>query len=212
LEIELKYKIKDKALMSGILGDEWLASIEEKGTREQLFMKAAYFDTECHILSKNDIAFRVRMEGSRLVASLKWNDTGSDGLHMREEVNVPVDDPKCFIAPSPEIFGESDVGKDVIDLLNGRPLRSILEMSFLRSKFRIDTGEAICELSMDDGEIVTDFGNCRISEMEIELFSGEKEGLLRVGEKIAEKYGLEPERESKYARGLRLAIGCEGGK
>jgi triphosphatase len=204
LEIELKYRLIGKEQIATILADEYLAGIEEKNSREQVFMKAAYFDTEDYILSKNDVAFRVRMEGNRLVASLKWNDSSADGLHMREEVNVPVDDPSCFLRPEPEIFKESEVGKDVAELLNGKPLQSVLEMKFLRSKLRIDTGGVICELSLDDGDIITDFGQARICEMEIELFSGSRDEMLGLGKTLAERHGLAAEPESKYLRGLRL--------
>jgi inorganic triphosphatase YgiF len=208
LEIELKYKLHDKRLLTMIPNDEYLVGIEEKGTREQLFMKAAYFDTEDYILSKNDIAFRVRMEGSRIIASLKWNDSSEGGLYTREEINVPVDDPACFLMPDPLLFRESEVGKDVAELLNGRPLVSMFEMKFLRNRFRVDTGDAICEVSLDDGDIITDFGACHVAEMEIELFSGGKGELSKLGAMLAEKYELAPELESKYARGLKL-IGKE---
>jgi triphosphatase len=204
LEFELKYKLHDKKLLTIIPSDEYLTSIEEKGTREQVFMKSAYFDTETYVLSKNDIAFRVRMDGNRIIASLKWNDSGDNGLYTREEINVPVDDPACFLMPDPNLFKESEMGKDIADLLNGKPLVSILETKFLRDRFRVDTGDAICEVSLDDGDIITDFGELHITEMEIELFSGGKEELLKLGKTLADKYGLEPELESKYARGLKL--------
>jgi inorganic triphosphatase YgiF len=68
----------------------------------------------------------------------------------------------------------------------------------------VDTGDAICEISLDDGDIITDFGELHITEMEIELFSGGREGLIKFGAALAEKYGLEPELESKYARGLKM--------
>jgi triphosphatase len=204
LEVELKYKIRDKEMMAEILKDACLAGMEEKGSREQVCMKAVYFDTEDYVLSKNDVAFRVRMEGKRIIASLKWNGSNSGGLHVREEINVPVNDPACFTAPDPGVFRESEAGKDVLELLNKRPLRGILEMKFLRSKLRIDAGSAICEVSADEGEIYTDFGTRPILELEIELFSGDRETLLAIGGKLAETYGLEPEPCSKYARGLEM--------
>jgi len=46
-------------------------------------MKAAYFDTDDYILSKNDIAFRVRMEGTRIVASLKWKAPAGWSAYQR---------------------------------------------------------------------------------------------------------------------------------
>ena len=200
----MKYGIGDKETAKSIWEDEYLLSIEEKDSRERVYMKASYFDTDDYILSKNDIAFRVRMEGSRIVASLKCNGACVDGLHTREEINVPVNDEACFIMPDPEIFKESDIGRDMIALVQGKALHSLLETRFLRSRMRIDTGKSICEVALDEGEIVTDFGNLPICEMEIELFSGDQEDVLRIGKTLAEKYQLTAEDRSKYARGLKL--------
>ena len=205
MEIEMKYGIEDKGIAKSIWEDEYLSSIVEKDSREKVFMKAAYFDTDDFILSKNDIAFRVRMEGSRIVASLKWKGASVDGLHTREEINVPVSDEACcLIMPDPEIFKESDIGRYMIELIQGRPLHSLLETRFLRSRMRIDTGRSICEVAIDEGEIVTDYGTLPICELEIELFSGNQEDVLRIGKMLAEKYHLVAENKSKYARGLKL--------
>jgi inorganic triphosphatase YgiF len=204
MEIEMKYGIRDKETAKRIWEDEYLLSIEEKDSREKVYMKASYFDTDDYILSKNDIAFRIRMEGSRIVASLKWKGASVDGLHTREEINVPVNDEACFILPDPEIFKESDIGRDMIALVSGKPLHSLLETRFLRSRMRVDTGNTICEVAIDEGEIVTDFGNLPICELEIELFSGDQEDVIRIGQTLAEKYELTAEDRSKYARGLKL--------
>jgi Uncharacterized conserved protein len=204
MEIEMKYGIKDKETAKSIWEDEYLLSIEEKDSREKVYMKASYFDTDDYILSKNDIAFRIRMEGCRIVASLKWNGNSIGGLHTREEINVPVNDEACFIMPNPDIFKESDIGRDMIALVNGNRLHSLLETCYLRSKMRIDTGKSICEVAIDEGEIVTDFGTLPICELEIELFSGDQEDVPHIGATLAEKYQLAPEDRSKYARGLKL--------
>ncbi len=204
MEIEMKYGIEDKEIAESIWEDEYLLSIEEKDSREKVYMKASYFDTDDYVLSKSDIAFRVRMEGSRIVASLKWNGASDAGLHTREEVNVPINDETCFIMPNPEIFKESDIGRELIALIQEKPLHSLLETRFLRRRLRVDTGKSICEVAIDEGEIVTDFGNLPICELEIELFSGDQEDVSQIGETLAEKYRLVIENRSKYARGLKL--------
>lgn len=204
MEIEMKYGINDKEIAANIWDDEYLLSIEESDTREKILMKAAYFDTEDFILSKNDIALRVRMEGTRIVATLKWKGKNEGGLHIREEINVPVNDEACFIMPDPQIFKESEIGQEVIALIGFKKLHSIMETNFLRSRFRIDSGNGIMEVSIDNGDIIADKGTAPICELEIELFSGEQEALKVVTEKIALKYGLEAETRSKYARGLAL--------
>lgn len=211
MEVELKYLIDSKETADELFNDAYLFSIEEKETREKVFFKAAYFDTKDYILSKHDIAFRVRMEGEQLVASLKWRGKVEAGLHRREEINVPVDDPQCYIMPSPEIFAESDIGKEVIRLVGENQLVSLMEMGFLRSRFRVDTGNSIIEVALDMGEILTDSGNLPIQEVELELYSGEESGLLELGEKLSRTYELLPFNESKYLRGRKqLGIEKEG--
>ncbi|MDD4583609.1 MAG: CYTH domain-containing protein [Eubacteriales bacterium] len=204
MEIEMKYGIKDKDSAEAIWEDDFLNEMGDVDARETVFMKAAYFDTKDHILSKNDIAFRVRMEGNRIVASLKWNGSGEEGLHIRKEINVPVDDPACFIQPSPDLFKESDTGRMLMNLIGDQLIYSILEIHFLRRRLRLDTGDSIVEVAVDTGEIITDFGNLPICELEIELFSGEKEDVKAIGTKLAEKYNLVPLNVSKYARGLNF--------
>ncbi len=202
MEVEMKYRIKDKKQAEEIWEDDYLSSMEEPNTREKLLMKAVYFDTDDFILSKNDIAFRVRKEENITVASLKWKGTNRGGLHIREELNVPVNDDSFFIVPDPEVFKESEIGREVVDMLKGKRLQSILETNFIRSNFRIDAKHSIMEVSIDRGNIITEKGDVPINEIEIELFSGEEETLEEIGKNIAEKYDLEPETRSKYLRGL----------
>jgi inorganic triphosphatase YgiF len=206
MEVELKYNITSKEQMDEIWEDQFLRQHEEKGSRRKIFMKAAYFDADYLILSKNDIAFRIRSEGDRVVGTLKWRDrdTAVSGLYIREEVNVPVKDEACFIAPKPEIFQESAEGRDLLNVLGGKPLHCVFEARFTRRKFRIDHGVAICEISLDEGEIVSDRGSVPISELEIELYSGKQEDLLEIGNIVVAKYGIRPEPRSKYSRGVEL--------
>ena len=51
---------------------------------------------------------------------------------------------------------------------------------------------------------MTPYGDEPISEVEIELFSGESEELECLGRKLCGKYHLEKESRSKYSRGIRI--------
>ena len=204
MEIEMKFAIPNKEVAEAIWQDEYLNSVGDASSREEIYMKSAYFDTEDKVLLKDNVAFRVRMEGNKVVASLKWKGGSAEGLHKREEINVPVDDPACFLQPSPEIFKESELGVDMMDLVGTEHLHSILEMNFIRKRIRADFKESIMELAIDMGEILTKDGEIPICELEIELFSGSEEDVKELGEIIKEKYNLEPLDASKYARGLNL--------
>jgi len=205
MEIELKYAIPDKGVAEYIWQDSDLSEMEEEGSREKLTFKAVYFDTEDNVLISNDIAFRVRMEGARVVASLKWNGKAEGALHTRQEINVPIDGEACLIMPDPAIFKESEIGRLLIELIAGKQLLSVMEVGFLRRRLRVDTIGSIIEVSIDSGDIVTDRGSAPLCELELELFSGQKDDLLALGEKLAKRYSLLPETQSKYARGLLLA-------
>ena len=200
MEIELKYSIPNKEVEQAIWENELYGLCEEKGSREELYLNAKYFDTENADLAKNKIAYRVRMEGDSPVATLKWKGYSEDGLHIREELNVPAND----LDPVPEIFRESTMGSQFADLVKDKELKCIMETKIYRKQFRIDTGEGIYEFSIDRGEIITDCGSIPISELEIELYSGDTSEIRRVGEKIQKKYGLEVENKSKYTRGMEL--------
>ncbi len=204
MEIEMKYAIESKEVADAIWEDDYLNEIGDEASREAVYVKSAYFDTEDLVLLKNDVAFRVRMEGNKVVASLKWNGSSKDGLHIREEVNVPVDDPACFLEPSSDIFRESDQGREMMKLIGEERLHSILEMNFIRRKLRVDYGESIMELAIDTGEIMTNDGEVSICELEIELFSGRQEDVTTLGDTLMSKYSLKPLDASKFARGLGL--------
>jgi inorganic triphosphatase YgiF len=207
MEIELKYKINGREQLEKIERDKFLASIAEKGSAATVTMKAAYFDTEDRLLMENDIAFRIRKEGDRLVGTLKWRDrdTGVSGLYARDEVSVPVADASCFLSPDPYIFKDSREGQAMLEAVSGQPLVLIFETVFTRRRFRVDSAGTICEVSFDTGEIIAGDRHAPIQELEIELFSGSKDELIRIGNKVAGAYGLEPEPLSKFARGRALA-------
>lgn len=205
MEIEMKYRIADKKQAEEIWEDPQILALCDLDSRETVLMKAIYFDTEDRLLSAHDMAFRIRMEGSRLVASLKWNGSVVDGCHRREEINVPVTDETYFLNPPADLFRESDQGQALLQLVGDAPLFSIMENRFLRRRMRADSGSAICEIAIDTGEIIADGGSMPICELEIELYSGETEEIQNLGSMLAEKYGLVPEARSKYARGLSMS-------
>ena len=200
MEIELKYNIPDAATADEIWDNELFKDYEEDGSREETFLAAKYFDTEDYDLSRNEIAYRVRKEGEHTVAALKWKGHSEDGLHVREEINVPVHSEE----PDPSVFKESKIGSQVMAFVGASTLHSILETLVNRRNLRIDTGEGIFEMSVDEGSIVTEYGEVPIREVELELYSGDTEELIKVGSLLRDKYNLTEEDESKYSRGMKL--------
>lgn len=200
MEIELKYSIPSQEIADEIWRDKLFFHLEEDDSRSEMCFDAKYFDTPDWDLSKNGVAYRVRKEGGRWVATLKTRGSSEGALHVREEINVPVADEK----PDPSVFMESDLGEKLMELIGSKQLYCLLETKVHRKQFRIDTGTGIFEFAVDDGWVVTPYGEEKLFEVEIELFSGETEELEQLGRTLSEKYGLEKEERSKYARGLAI--------
>lgn len=196
----MKYKIPAGVIAEDIWKDKIFSDMEEAGSREEIYLDARYFDTDDCDLAKNEIAYRIRREGERIVAALKWKGHSDGALHVREEINVPVISDEADVS----VFNESEIGRELMNIIEGKQVKCFLETKFHRRRFRIDTGTGIFELSVDTGRIVTDYGEEPISEVEIELFSGKKEELLELGKRLQNKYQLETEEISKYARGIEI--------
>lgn len=204
MEIELKYLIEDEAVIDKIFKDPYLSRIKDERTEEEIEMHAVYFDTEDRRLYREGIAFRVRKEGGRMVGTLKWNGFSEDGMHKREEINVPVDDEEKMRTPDIQIFCQSHMCEVLSKVVGKRTLIPLMDIYFMRRQVRIDTGRSISELSVDRGHVVCNGKSAPISELEIELYSGEEEDILALGGELAAKYDLKPEDTSKYKRGLDL--------
>ena len=200
MEIELKYRIPGEEIAERIWEDSLFAEIEEEDSREEVSMYAIYYDTAELDLARNKIAYRVRREDDRMIATLKWRGKSEDGLHTREELTVPVDESD----PDIDVFLESDIGDELQELTGEKEMVELMHPDIRRRRFRIDTGEGIFEISVDEGGVFAGGSQTPIREVEVELFSGEAEELVEIGRRLQEVYGLEPEDTSKYAKGIEL--------
>ena len=86
----------------------------------------------------------------------------------------------------------------------GKKLLPLMEVEFLRRQLMVDTGRSIDVVSLDLGQVKTPQGSSDIAELEIELYSGEREDMLALGSRLAAKYNLKMCDISKFQRGLAL--------
>lgn len=203
MEQEMKYSIPSKELSDIIWNNSIIEKYGDDSTRESLVMKAVYFDTEDMVLSKNNMTVRVRVEGERKFATLKWGGCSTNGFHERNEINVPVSD-ESFINPSVDMFKGSEDGEVLMQLAKDKPLINLLETRFLRRRIRLKYQQSLVELAIDYGSIITDAGEEPILELELELYAGNIDDLKKLGEEFAKEYGLSPENRTKFSRGVSL--------
>ena len=75
---------------------------------------------------------------------------------------------------------------------------------FTRNACSIDIGTAVVELALDQGILMGGGKETSLCEMEIELKDGSKEAAETFADYVAKKYGLVPEKKSKFRRALDL--------
>ncbi len=203
MEIELKYLFEDESSKDAIFDDKYIQKITDEGSEAVIPMRAIYLDTEDGALMKKEMAFRARFEGSKCVATLKWGGSAEDGLHIRGELNVAVEEDFAE-NPTIDVFRGSQIYDEIASAVGNARLMPVMEMNYVRREIRVDTGASISVLSVDEGEIKTAKGNLPILEMEIELYTGDKDDMIALGRKLEEKYRLKPGNRSKYQRGLEI--------
>lgn len=203
MEIELKFLVEEELTRERILQDDHLRKLAGEEALEVIPMKAVYYDTEEKDLLKKMYAFRVRYEDTRPVATMKWGGGAEEGLHQRGELNVTVNEvfSEC---PNVDIFKGSEIYEEIAEAVGEKPLIPVMEMEFVRKQMHVDTGKSISVVSFDEGEIRTAGGTAPISEVEVELYSGDQDDMIALGKELAAKYNLTPGNKSKYQRGLEL--------
>ena len=204
MEIEFKFKIDSSEIAESIFSDPEIMEITDDNSQEEINLYAIYFDTEDRRLSREGITVRTRKENDAYVATVKWNGGSENGLHQREEINIPMADDSKFHTPDVEIFAQSEMCETLKKVIGHRELLKRVEVIVLRKQIRIDTGKSICELSYDEGKVINQDKEGIISEMEVELYSGSREDMELFVEKLAKKYSLVPENRSKFRQGLEL--------
>jgi len=206
MEEETKHRIPDKETSEAIWKEVLAGDYGKVISSDTVVMKAVYFDTENRILKQNGIAMRVRCEGSNCFATLKWGSKESDqeGLNRHHEINVPVDGDTCFIAPPSNLFEQSIDGQNMETLIGSSTLVNLFETRVLRKRATLEKDKTIVELAIDEGLIVTDNAEEAISEMEVELMVGSISTTIDIANTIADKYDLQIEPKTKYARAIAL--------
>ena len=203
MEVELKYAVPDEQMAEWIWTDDELGAMCEEGSWSVARYNGYYYDTPECVLTENDIVFRIRHEGEKTVACLKWHSGGEGALHKREELNRTVDGEVPDTA-DPDIFSENEMGRHIRALIGEEELTRLMEVDVLRKSMRVDTGNSIVEISIDRGAVHTRNGDVPISEVELELYQGTEQSLLDLGNWLSEKYELESEEKSKFARGMEM--------
>lgn len=207
-ETELKLAI-DPSAVASLLRHPALRSVR-RGRMRTARLVAHYYDTVDARLARDDVALRVRHDGRRWIQTLKGpaEPTAGAGLQVRGEWEWPLPDAKL----DPALLAATPWRKLIAKATRrGRLARSFtteFERRTLPLVFADGTLAAFC---IDRGEIraVCDrrLRRVRISEVEIELMTGDAANLYRLALALQADLPLAVMTDSKAARGHALRCG-----
>jgi len=190
-EVELKLTLPSFAVQD-FLQDSQLGDYQG----EPLVLDNQYFDTDDLKLNQSHAALRIRKSQYGYVQTLKNKGTALAGLHVRGEWEYDI--PSAHIDWS--LFPQDVQIEDEIK----QAVKPLFKTDFNRHVWNVSFGESQIELVLDQGLICTNKHNAPISEIELELKSGDAADLFALALQLSQRYPLVPCDISKAERGYAL--------
>lgn len=161
-------------------------------------METTYYDTFDGRMSNLRWTLRRRFENGTSICTLKT--PAPDGSRREWEVecgSIMAAVPKlCQLGAPMELMALSVSG-----------LGQVCGAKFTRLALKLEIPGATVELALDKGVLLGGGRELLLREVEVELKDGSDSAALAFAKTLAEKYGLVPEKRSKYRRALGLARG-----
>ncbi|MDX8399320.1 MAG: CHAD domain-containing protein [Gallionellaceae bacterium] len=159
---------------------------------------SVYFDTPSLKLHHARMALRLRRVGKQWLQTLKGGGGVQAGLHLRNEWETPVAGEKLDFEAL-EAIGASPLKPSL-----RKKLQSVFVTDFTRSIRMVEFEGALIEMALDSGEVRAGESVHPISELELELKSGDALQLFRLALAIFELVPFEIESTSKAEYGYML--------
>lgn len=163
-------------------------------------LHSVYYDTPDLKLHSKAMALRLRHEGKKWLQTLKGGGSVQTGLHQRNEWETPVSAGKLD-------FRALTASNAPLPRGLQKKLQPVFVTDFSRNMRLLHFEGAEIELCMDSGEIRAGEKYCPISELELELKSGDPQQLFRLALALLDIVPLELEQTSKAEHGYRLLAG-----
>ncbi len=192
-EIELKLEVAPDATERLIADQSWLnASVCR--TERQL---SVYYDTPDFQLRKCGYSLRVRTVGDHFTQTLKSLESGA-GMFDRGEWASDIDGPEPDLAQLPNT---------PVSEVQAQHLEPVIRSEVDRTTCRIERSGCALELDVDLGTLSASTHETPVSEVELELLSGEPVAAIEVAQRIAAEIPVKLAVMSKAERGFALVDG-----
>jgi len=196
IETELKLRISSEHMMR-LKRHPFLRSMSIKPAISRK-LYSVYFDTPNLKLHHARMALRLRRIGKQYVQTLKGGGGVQAGLHLRNEWETPIAGEKLDFAAL-EAIGASPLKPSLRN-----KLQPLFLTDFTRSIRMVEFEGALIEMAFDSGEVRARESVHLISELELELKSGEPLQLFRLALALLDIVPLEIESTSKAEYGYNL--------
>lgn len=161
-------------------------------------METTYFDTPDSALAARHVTLRLRKENEDCVCTMKT--PLSDGSRREWECRSK------DILSGVETLRGLGAPDDLCDLVKSG-VTAVCGARFTRLAADIPTEDGMAELAIDSGILLGGGKKMPLCEVEIEHKSGSDQSTLELAAVIATRFGLSPEKKSKFRRALALAKG-----
>jgi triphosphatase len=162
-------------------------------------LRTIYFDTPEGSLRKKGIVLRIRKKGrAALVLGVKSTGTTPTSLFRRNEIEVRSRDHE----PNLALF-DRDTATMLMSIIGDRPLEAQFETQVKRRTTILNYGQSEVEASFDEGCIVNRQSRVPLTEVELELKSGNEVDLNAMAMQFAEALPLHLDFVSKSEKGFR---------
>lgn len=195
-EIELKLALPESAQTS--FGR--LALLKSAQDKQTFKLFNVYYDTPDLALREKGVTLRLRREGNRWLQTIKCVGEMRAGLSSRPEWEVP------YLGHFDFSVIEDESLRAWLDRRRLRDrLMPVFETNFQRTVWLLEP-EPVQRIAimLDKGWIVAAGRREAISEVELELLSGQLTALFALANALAERLPLVPVRQSKAERGYAL--------
>lgn len=169
-----------------------------QGQEQILQMQTTYYDTPSGALSAKKYTLRRRLENGVSVCTLKI----PAGENRRGEWEIPCEDIHLAIEKLCAMGAPADLPE-----LTAEGLVQICGAQFTRIAIGVEFDDALLELALDQGQLMGGEKTCPLCEVEVELKKGSAVQAEQYARILAAKFGLKPEKYSKFRRALALAKG-----
>lgn len=167
-------------------------------------LRTVYFDTPDQRLAQQGMALRVRHVGRRRIQTLKVSvaNGGGEAMQRHAEYSAPVRGDAPDLARLGEEGLPAGFRDGTID-----DLAEVFRTEVTRRIYPLSIAGSEIELAVDRGEIIANDRQERVSEVELELKSGDEGELFEIARRLAEHLPLSVEHRTKADRGYALSIG-----